>query len=410
MKAGGRIHGEPAIRDTESGYYSAAVLDFDNNSIEVRHREGAKVEPQRLIAGDVANQSVLSWQKDVAKSIASNSALAKSTSPQVIINNVTAPTMVISQPIPDSKPKSDMSTKAFIGTLLGAAAGAAVAYAMTKAEDESDRATVPKKITYQTIESVTVQPTPSAASPESCGRSMAPSTQRPTVQQIEYPHHPPSIAVRSSSHGHRPFIEDHPATQVATAPAHQGTLIDTFIPPSEVARYHPRLITRSHTDSVIEPSRSYARSTTTSRPAQPSRASSAARTITPANYPLSPGSVVTEVRLARDMPLPNSRATSVARDEREGYSPSMLGSVTPSDSVSQAGSKKSTGSRRSKRHSSATGKSRRSNAGDSHASGETVREEKSKEETKKGSVVSMPIRPGSKVSIQKSVKSFISGL
>ena len=37
LKAGGKIHGEPCIRDA-SGYYSAAVIDFDGNSIEAVYR------------------------------------------------------------------------------------------------------------------------------------------------------------------------------------------------------------------------------------------------------------------------------------------------------------------------------------------------------------------------------------
>lgn len=39
LKAGGKIHGEPAQRDG-SGYYSAAVIDFDGNSIEAVYRPG----------------------------------------------------------------------------------------------------------------------------------------------------------------------------------------------------------------------------------------------------------------------------------------------------------------------------------------------------------------------------------
>lgn len=365
LKAGGRIHGEPAIRDAESGYYSAAVLDFDNNSIEVTHREDAKAEPSQLQMRDAESKSVLSWQKDVAKSTASDSPLAKSASSRVIINNFTVPTTTVIQPILDSKPKSDMSTKALLGTLLGAAAGAAVAYAMTKAEDESRNTVIPRTLPYQAIESPNPQPTSSVISHrESFARSMGQQMQHPVVQQIEYPHRPPSSAVRSGVVSHAPLIEDRPASQTAATPMQLGTLIDTFIPPSEVARYPPRSFTRSHTDSIIQPTPSRVLSVR-SRPPQPSRASSAAQTIVPANLPPSPRSVVTEVRLAREMPLPNSRTGSVARDIGHGYSQSVLDSVAPSDSVSQAGSKKSNGSRRSRHHSNTSGKSRRSKAGDS---------------------------------------------
>ena len=39
LKAGGKIHGEPAQRDA-NGYYSAAIIDFDGNSIEAVFRPG----------------------------------------------------------------------------------------------------------------------------------------------------------------------------------------------------------------------------------------------------------------------------------------------------------------------------------------------------------------------------------
>ncbi|KAK5940690.1 hypothetical protein PMZ80_007107 [Knufia obscura] len=38
LKAGGKCHGEPLLRDPATGYYSAAVIDFDGNSIEAVYR------------------------------------------------------------------------------------------------------------------------------------------------------------------------------------------------------------------------------------------------------------------------------------------------------------------------------------------------------------------------------------
>lgn len=38
IKAGGKCHGEPALRDQKSGYFSAAIIDFDGNSIEAVYR------------------------------------------------------------------------------------------------------------------------------------------------------------------------------------------------------------------------------------------------------------------------------------------------------------------------------------------------------------------------------------
>lgn len=38
LKAGGKCHGEPLLRDSTTGYYSAAIIDFDGNSIEAVFR------------------------------------------------------------------------------------------------------------------------------------------------------------------------------------------------------------------------------------------------------------------------------------------------------------------------------------------------------------------------------------
>ncbi|EXJ57246.1 hypothetical protein A1O7_07593 [Cladophialophora yegresii CBS 114405] len=46
LKAGGKIHGEPCQRDS-TGYYSAAVIDFDGNSIEAVHRPGLTGEANK---------------------------------------------------------------------------------------------------------------------------------------------------------------------------------------------------------------------------------------------------------------------------------------------------------------------------------------------------------------------------
>ncbi|EGD94337.1 hypothetical protein TESG_01857, partial [Trichophyton tonsurans CBS 112818] len=58
LKAGGKIHGEPCVRDAERNYFSAAVIDFDGNSIEAVHRNDApSVAPSRK--GSVVNDKAL---------------------------------------------------------------------------------------------------------------------------------------------------------------------------------------------------------------------------------------------------------------------------------------------------------------------------------------------------------------
>ncbi|KAL8679778.1 MAG: hypothetical protein Q9186_003994 [Xanthomendoza sp. 1 TL-2023] len=131
LKAGGRIHGEPAERDPGTGYYSAAVLDFDDNSIEVMHR--SKEAPN--LRHHPEPSRVLSWQKEVAKSTVSQNSHSGSMSPRVVVTNITKPTVMVADRTTQAKAGSDISSKTLIGTLLGAAAGAAMAYAITKADE-----------------------------------------------------------------------------------------------------------------------------------------------------------------------------------------------------------------------------------------------------------------------------------
>lgn len=410
LKAGGRIHGEPAVRDQETGYYSAAVLDFDNNSIEVTHRTRAAKPSESMITSN-NDPRVLTWQNDVAKSTAGNSVRSQTAPSRAVVNNVTTPTMTITHSTTQNKPKSEISARALVGTLLGAAAGAAVAYAMTKNEEESANATVSKTVTYQTIEA----PNPPVALSTAGSRSLYPqssaSDSPPTaLQQIEYPSYPNSVAGRSAKPHSTVISELAPISRNVAAPFNLGTLIDTFIPPSEISRHQPRSITRSHTDSIVHLAGSHAPSSVC-QPPKLSRASSAAITVTPANHQQAPRSVVTEVKEARDLPLPSSRATSLLGEEQKMDTMSVLGSVAPSDSVSQAGSKRSKSSRRSKnRNSSSSSTIRDIKDADSHVSRRTARHDGSKVQSKKQSVVSMPLRPASQISVRRSVKSFITGL
>lgn len=84
---------------------------------------------------------VLAWTKDVAKSTANEAPhpapqppqlearCVERQPPRVIVNQViTTPAVVVTRARPESRQKDEISTKAFIGTILGATAGAVVAY------------------------------------------------------------------------------------------------------------------------------------------------------------------------------------------------------------------------------------------------------------------------------------------
>ncbi|KAI1627534.1 hypothetical protein EDD37DRAFT_647203 [Exophiala viscosa] len=120
LKAGGKIHGEPCQRDA-SGYYSAAVIDFDGNSIEAVCRPGQQVEggsvvsQQKTPSPSVAitpskTRSVVSGAKaapTVMSHVKSNASRATMTgkAPSVV-RSVTAPAPALSQVSGSAAPNS----------------------------------------------------------------------------------------------------------------------------------------------------------------------------------------------------------------------------------------------------------------------------------------------------------------
>ncbi|KAL8821708.1 MAG: hypothetical protein Q9223_000282 [Gallowayella weberi] len=430
LKAGGRIHGEPAERDPGSEYYSAAVLDFDNNSIEVMHRR--KETPNAHHHPEP--NPVLSWQKEVAKSTVSQSPQSSSMSPRVVVTNITKPTIMVADRTTQAKAGSDLGSKTLIGTLLGAAAGAAMAYAMTKADQGSNNAL--GNITSQVVEAAKSQLAPSEmagsqnAYPQSRCSSLSPK--QPAL--TEYPRSQLSIATRSDRTSSSPHPHAHRLTITAapSPPQQASTLIDTFVPPSEVPRYRPQSISRSQTDGALpSPSLSSSPSSRASTRSKPSRAhSSSTTTITQADavsiprsrHPssASPSSVITEFKRPRDVPLPASHATSMVssglrrmvlegqqqqqhpenNDDDRVSAIALESVVAPSDSVSQAGSKRSKVRRRRK-----GGSSRHGSAGEgSEVSEKTVKG------GRRGSIFSLPVASTSRVSVHRSVVSFLPGM
>ncbi|KAJ5652467.1 hypothetical protein N7507_009893 [Penicillium longicatenatum] len=180
LKAGGTIHFEPKCRDSQSAYFSAAVIDLDGNSIEAVYRSGASVVASEAGGPTIAlleNGSVVSKvskssratsvrsesiapprseAKSRAVSRAPTSVAPTSVAPSAYERESTydrersAPTTVSrAQPASQSytvhtvqtvqKPVDDGSkaAKTIVGTLIGAAAGAAIAYAMVMGDSQS---------------------------------------------------------------------------------------------------------------------------------------------------------------------------------------------------------------------------------------------------------------------------------
>ncbi|KAI9843566.1 MAG: hypothetical protein M1837_006242 [Sclerophora amabilis] len=225
ISAGGQPHGKhyPAFRDEEAGHYSAAVLDLDGNTIEVvarcacnqdsmpshfKDHSGKSVVPS---ARSKEDSRVLGWQKDVAESLADNATEAAPASRSVApVSDVhtrrdaaVPPVVVVEEearPAPNHR-NGDVSTKAMIGTLVGAAGGAAVAYAMMKSESQegqakparSGAAAPPAPIRRSRVFEPPLRPKTSSrkSSPTTVRRALpskAPSTtQRRGIRAIEAP-------------------------------------------------------------------------------------------------------------------------------------------------------------------------------------------------------------------------------
>ncbi|KAK3062934.1 hypothetical protein LTS18_003078, partial [Coniosporium uncinatum] len=152
LNAGGTPHGLPAYRDTCCGWFNAAVLDPDGNSIEVLHcDEALAVAPSQT---DNSAKSVLLWQESVADSSndvdtvvsassakssrSKTSARSKNKASSVAPNVTRLTTCSVSAPIlpPSAQISSNAPpSKTLVGTLLGAAAGAAIAYALCASQD-----------------------------------------------------------------------------------------------------------------------------------------------------------------------------------------------------------------------------------------------------------------------------------
>ena len=404
------------MRDQASGYYSAAVLDFDDNSIEATYREKFQDRSDR---SDVSkdDQRVLSWQKDVARSSVGNDSQVEKPASRVMINNITTPTTVVSRLAPVAKEDGDMSAKALVGTLLGAAAGAFVAYTMTKGEEENLRTPTTQTITYQTIEANNSRGPPSVLSSR---RSYPPSglsyTPRTALRELEYPSVPKSAIGRSEGPEITLLSDRLPEPTASAGKLLASTLIDTFIPPSEIRPFPPHRVARGHTDSVLRGSSINQPSCSASGHPKTSHASSAVKTVTQADpRPPLRSPAVTEIKLAEEVPLPSSRATSHVTRRITTSQPvdldmkSELRSVAPSDSVSQAGSKRSKGSKRSARRSrSRSGMGAVHESSRSRVSDKTIKAPESKSRRRE-SAISLPLRPSSNASVHRSVKSFVPG-
>ena len=157
LSAGAYPSGAPSYRDRDCTIFNAAVEDLDGNVVEFVHKEPIDAEAAEEPMTTPAHSRVLDWQQSVAssglqgdgESVDSRVSRAKSRAATVkdLVTSASRPVRSRSAaPAPLARAQtmpvevnSDFPSKAFLGTLLGAAAGGALAWAMMKTENENAR-------------------------------------------------------------------------------------------------------------------------------------------------------------------------------------------------------------------------------------------------------------------------------
>ncbi|KAK4497191.1 hypothetical protein PRZ48_011641 [Zasmidium cellare] len=164
LNSGALPSGAPNYRNEDCSCFNAAVEDLDGNTVEFifqqPHGEGDRCDT----IAPPEDQRVLTWQKDVAssatqddaqsvaQSMVSRGSLASKTSRaksrmQTALDLASSASKSVRSEAPSqgitrtstAPAKSDFPSKTLIGTALGAAAGAAIMFAMTKAESDNAR-------------------------------------------------------------------------------------------------------------------------------------------------------------------------------------------------------------------------------------------------------------------------------
>lgn len=264
-----------------------------------------------IYANDQEDQRVLAWQRNVAKSTASEvSRLEVQPTPveriptQIIVNQIVQPAVVITRTRPaEPKPTDEISTRAIVGTILGATAGAVVAYAMTKGDSESHQQPhIERKITYRTIEAPAAQ---DLVRQDALVRNGSLPNSNSVVRTIP--------------------IDSSPRTRVNTLP-----------PSSEHSRRSsPTVVRSADAGPVIQTKNGTRISIGAPQGSRASLTSSSSKTIRQADLSPKQPTVIT-VKSAKDIPLPASMVSSRERDE-----PKLDDrSVHPNDSVSQVSTRR----------------------------------------------------------------------
>jgi hypothetical protein len=155
LRAGGKIHGEPCVRDA-SGYFSGAVIDFDGNSIEAVYRPTFSDDKENDAKSMVSRMSSVRAPSSIGRNSVSrtpsdlyaapppsarnegvvDNILAEARNAADVARNLVEQVRQHNSPTPQSNNNGGSSSGAVIGTLLGVAAGAALHYAFTNISNQ----------------------------------------------------------------------------------------------------------------------------------------------------------------------------------------------------------------------------------------------------------------------------------
>ncbi|EAU31000.1 conserved hypothetical protein [Aspergillus terreus NIH2624] len=386
LKAGGKIHGEPKTRDSDSGYYSAAVIDFDGNSVEAVYRPGlssARSEVSRpalallenapaSAAGSVvskatsvsATSKASSVRRSEARSAVSRAPTEHHRGLPAAPSTTSTSTRSIQQQPPPQTPtyvvhttqKSDDGTtaKTIVGTLIGAAAGAAIAYAMSKGDADSSEShhppsTAPPQYSPPRIPPAHHRPT----APWACSKS--------TLRAFEAPAPPGSTLLRRQQQrapAQPPAARDIPLRAIeypppldgsaAHYPCDRSTLISSF--PEKSRAFDGGSVYSSSTIKASKANGNYSQTiyeVDEERHSHTSRRSSATSHRSSRSHAQSHAGGSSASRSPRHIPLPESvasyrSATKSGVSAREVPLPESVyedagDDVGPEDSISQIG-------------------------------------------------------------------------
>lgn len=164
LSSGALPSGAPKYRNEDCSCFNAAVEDLDGNTVEFIFRQPHGEGDRCDTIAPPQDQRVLTWQKDVADrsvrddaqsiaqsmvsrgSLASKASRAKSRM-QTALDLASSTSKSVRSEAPSqgmtrtstAPAKADFPSKTLIGTALGAAAGAAIIFAMSKAEASNAR-------------------------------------------------------------------------------------------------------------------------------------------------------------------------------------------------------------------------------------------------------------------------------